>query len=83
MTVSGYLCSECGRHCEVPISVMVKYSDRPTTPMNICPNCATIKSTIEMCCEEPGCKNMVECGTPFKGGYKHHCHLHGPADPLD
>lgn len=79
--MSGYICTECGHHCEMPMSSLVTYNGR-THAMNICPECAEINSTLRMCCQEPGCQEEVGCGTPTRdGGYKHHCHRHPPDRP--
>lgn len=76
--MSGFMCTACYTHCEHPISVMVKISDRAPGPFNAGPACGGIVSTLVECCEEPGCKNEVSAGTPYPGGYKNHCHLHPP-----
>jgi hypothetical protein len=79
--MSGYICEECGWHGEKPCVTWIDMGGRPKCAFSCCPNCHGIKSTINKCCDEPGCKEGASCGTPYPGGYKQHCHRHTPNPP--
>lgn len=76
--MSGYICHECCKSCEVPMRIELVSQTLEEFNLVVCPHCRTITSSLDMCCEEPWCKNEASCGTPYTGGYKHHCHLHPP-----
>lgn len=42
-----------------------------------CPECKTVEQ-IFVACDEPGCWNMVDCGTPTPSGYRQTCGKHVP-----
>lgn len=42
-----------------------------------CPTCKSIDS-FRMACDEPGCWDLVSCGTPSAAGYRHTCRKHQP-----
>jgi hypothetical protein len=80
--VSGYLCIECGWTGPTPCTTWLQMGGRPRQAINCCPECMGINTTIEPCCDEPGCTEPSSCGTPTAaGGYKRHCHNHPPANP--
>jgi hypothetical protein len=77
--MSGYKCSECGWHGETLESRLVWIENDPiATALRVCPECRTLQSTIEHCCEEPGCTDTHIGGTPYPGGFKWHCGKHPP-----
>jgi hypothetical protein len=43
-----------------------------------CPTCHDIYF-IRRVCDEPGCNEVVSCGTPTKTGYRQTCSAHRPA----
>ena len=40
-----------------------------------CPKCRCV-NTIKMCCDEPGCWALNDCGTPTPDGYRSTCGPH-------
>lgn len=51
----------------------------PDDHLSGCPACKATNAA-ERLCDEPGCKQLATCGTPFPGGYKMHCHVHPPGE---
>ena len=81
--MSGFVCDECGWHGNNPESVMIPMYANRDEAIDVCPKCRCVKSSLSVCCEEPGCKNEASCGTPHQTGYKRHCHLHPPNREID
>jgi hypothetical protein len=81
--MSGFICDECGWHGNNPESVMIPMYANRDEAIDVCPKCRCVKSSLSVCCEEPGCKNEASCGTPHQTGYKRHCHLHPPNAQVD
>ncbi|KKL83145.1 hypothetical protein LCGC14_1977660 [marine sediment metagenome] len=44
-----------------------------------CPECKSIDS-FRSACDEPGCWELVSCGTPSAGGYRTTCRAHKPRE---
>lgn len=44
---------------------------------SVCPKCRFPEHIIFLC-DEDGCKNRVDCGTPTKDGYRSTCSKHTP-----
>lgn len=42
-----------------------------------CPVCLEV-GNFEALCDEPGCTNLVTCGTPTANGYRNTCSRHAP-----
>ena len=42
-----------------------------------CPQCRSVNS-LEACCDAPGCREPVSCGTPTPDGYRSTCGNHRP-----
>ena len=80
---AGYVCTECGWKGNATNTAIVKIIGGKISTVLCCPKCDTMKSTIHKCCEEPGCAEIATQGTPFKCGYKRHCHKHPPTDGLE
>ena len=40
-----------------------------------CPSCCSVNN-YDLVCDEPGCDEVVTCGTPTKDGYRQVCSEH-------
>ena len=78
--MSGWNCTECRWHGDTPQRITLYTQDGSSEfALVVCPECRQISSSLEECCDEPGCSKTAGCGWPTKdGGYRRTCHLHMP-----
>jgi hypothetical protein len=57
--MSGFICDECGWHGNNPASVVIPMYGTRDEAIDVCPKCRCVKSSLSVCCEEPGCKNIA------------------------
>jgi hypothetical protein len=50
----------------------------PGCEMIGCPDCR--EQTLQVCCDEPGCNQPADTGTPTTTGYRSTCAHHAPQE---
>ena len=79
--MSGFKCNQCAWSGEEPERVSLYLVPAlEEVRLIVCPECRHVETSLEICCEEPGCTETASMGTPAKSGYKRHCHHHPPKD---
>jgi hypothetical protein len=78
--MSGFICNECGWHGEEPGRIkLYAIPDMGEFNLVVCPSCRYLESSIQKCCDEPGCTRETSQGFPTAdGGYRQTCYEHGP-----
>lgn len=72
-----WICTECDEVCT---DTQVLRAPNPFDDDHIicgCPCCREVNSLLA-CCDEPGCEQLVTCGTPTEDGYRKTCTKHAP-----
>lgn len=54
----------------------------PLDGLTACPQCKQCDQGFDLVCDEPGCKQIGNCGWPTPdGGYRHTCNKHMRNEP--
>lgn len=71
------LCTECGWYGDTEDMLVEAHPFQKGYTCYGCPSCREIETVVARC-DEPGCKDIVACGTPVIGGYRSTCSKHAP-----
>ncbi len=70
-------CNECGWK---GLDIDALEAANPFSPQDIiagCPECKSV-DTLDVVCDELGCWQLANCGTPTDNGYRTTCNKHSP-----
>lgn len=74
-----FLCDECWSAFREEELLKSPNPFDPSTEVTGCPNCFAVDS-MRLICDEPGCMNEADIGTPTPDGYRNTCYKHAPHD---
>ncbi len=71
------VCKECNRPMREADLLTAPNPFKPGETLRGCPHCKQPVGFLGVC-DEPGCWDIVSCGTPTPEGYRVTCHKHRP-----
>lgn len=70
-------CEDCGWKGTHEDALKAPHPFLPEDEIQGCPQCFEV-STLRNCCDEEGCWDLVQAGTPSPNGYRLTCSKHVP-----